>query len=74
MRRETRFDSAAARRTVSGSNSPQAFFQSLQALGVTPEQFRSDFLAALKQVQSGQTNSNSAVASPLTGLAVDANA
>ena len=58
----------------SGGNNSQAFFQSLQALGVTPEQFRSDFLAALKQVQSGQTNSNSAVASPLTGLAVDANA
>jgi hypothetical protein len=51
------------------ASSPQAFFQTLQASGVTPQQFLSDFMAALQSTQSAQLNSGA-----LTGNLVNATA
>jgi hypothetical protein len=50
----------AATSGTTGSTSPQAFFQTLQASGVTPQQFLSDFMAALQSTQSAQLNSGAA--------------
>jgi hypothetical protein len=51
------------------STSVQQFFQQLQSYGVTPEQFRQDFLSAMQQ--SGQTASNGQAAAIPTGLLVN---
>jgi hypothetical protein len=64
--------SGAGTTTAGGSAapSPQAFLQTLQTAGVTPQQFLSDFMAALQATQGGQGSS----ASSLTGSLVNATA
>jgi hypothetical protein len=59
----------AATAGTTAASSPQAFFQTLQASGVSPQQFLSDFMAALQSTQSSQLNSGS-----LTGSLVNATA
>jgi hypothetical protein len=57
---------------ASSSTTQSAFAQLLQANGVDPEQFHSDFLAAIQSAQSGGTLSASSVfASVPTGSVVD---
>jgi hypothetical protein len=51
------------------SNSVQQFFQKLQGYGVSPEQFRGDFLNAMQQ-QGGQAGAGGQTAVPL-GLLVN---
>jgi hypothetical protein len=51
------------------SNSVQQFFQKLQSYGVTPEQFRKDFLGAMQQ--SGQSGSNGQTTPVPLGLLVN---
>jgi len=54
-----------------GDSVNQQFFQTLQALGVTPQQFHQDFLAAIKDTQSGQPDPSSAFANFPPGTNVD---
>jgi len=77
---QARFNSAAGSNASSStteepgdtdvdSTSVQQFFQQLQSYGITPEQFRQDFLGAMQQ--SGQTASNGQAAAIPTGLLVN---
>ncbi len=52
----------------------QAFFQMLQSVGVSPQQFRDDLLAALQQVQSGNASSGTSLSSIPSGVALDTTA
>jgi hypothetical protein len=53
-------------------NSKQAFLQTLQQFGVTPEQFHADFLAAVKDAQQGgSVDPNAAFKSFPPGMMVD---
>ena len=61
-------DGATSATGATGTNPGQTFAQTLQSMGVTPEQFRTDFLAAIKQVMGGQAGTTAA---PTTGLALD---
>jgi hypothetical protein len=55
------------------NSSPQAFFKSLASLGVSPQQFRNDFLAAVKDAQqSGNVDVGAALKSLPKGLTLDA--
>jgi len=51
------------------SGSVQQFFQQMQSYGITPEQFRQDFLNAMQQ--SGQNASNGQATAIPTGLLVN---
>jgi hypothetical protein len=59
--------------TTSGTAStPQSQFeQTLQSYGVNPQQFQSDFLAAVKDAQGGQVNTANVFGSFPTGSQVD---
>lgn len=54
-----------------GSSAQQAFFQTLQSLGVSPQQFHSDFLAAIQNAQNGQVDVGTAMKSFPPGSTVD---
>lgn len=54
-----------------GSATGQAFFQMLQSIGVDPQQFRQDFLAAMKDAQNGQVNPSTAFKGFPAGTLVD---
>lgn len=54
-----------------GNSGRQAFLQSLQSLGVSAQQFHSDFLAAVQQAQDGQVNVATAMRSFPPGSTVD---
>jgi hypothetical protein len=57
---------------ASSTNSQSAFFQALESNGVNPQQFRSDFLAAIQQAQQTGTANPSTVFSAFPpGLSVD---
>jgi len=58
-------DTDAAGATDTDTASQQAFFQTLQSLGVSPQQFRSDFLGA---IQDAQQTGNIDVAAALKSL------
>ncbi|MFI5377976.1 MAG: hypothetical protein ACHRHE_01605 [Tepidisphaerales bacterium] len=58
----------------SDATSRQAFFQLLQDHGIDPQQFRQDFLAAIKDAQGGQVNSSTAFQSFPAGTSVDTTA
>ena len=53
------------------ASNASSFEQTLQSFGVSPQQFRSDFLAAVKDAQGGQTNSGSALSGFAKGVMVD---
>ncbi len=68
---QTAGGNGSATTPVAGAQTGQQnFVQLLQSYGVTPEQFRQDFLLALKTLQNGQTASTTG----LTGAAVDTSA
>ena len=54
-----------------GNSARQAFLQTLQSLGVSPEQFHSDFLAAIQQAKGGEMNVATAMQSLPPGSTVD---
>lgn len=54
-----------------GDASRQAFMQLLQANGIDPQQFHSDFLAAIQNAQGGQVDPSTAFKSFPTGSGVD---
>jgi len=55
------------------NSSQQAFFKTLQSLGVSPQQFRNDFLAAVKDAQqSGNVDVSTALKSLPIGSTLDA--
>jgi hypothetical protein len=58
--------------TGNAGSTQQSFAQTLQANGVNPQQFRQDFLAALKEAQGGHVNPGVAFASFPPGVLVDA--
>jgi hypothetical protein len=64
-------DGSAAAGATATSSVQQAFFQALQQYGVDPQQFHSDFLAAVQQAQNGQVNPATAFQSFPPGTAVD---
>lgn len=53
-------DTDAAGQADNDGATIQAFFQLLQSLGVDPQQFRQDFLAAIQDAQNGQVDPNTA--------------
>lgn len=56
---------------ATGSNNAQSFQQLLQSVGVSPQQFHQDFLAAVKDAQGGQMNPLTALQSFPVGSTVD---
>jgi hypothetical protein len=67
-------DGAPSTDTAASANQSgiQAFFQELQANGVNPQQFRSDFLSAVQQSQQGtNVDPGTVFGSFPTGLSVD---
>jgi hypothetical protein len=56
---------------TSQNSNTQAFFSTLQSLGISPNQFQQDFLAAIKDAQGGQVNPATAFQSVPLGTAVD---
>jgi hypothetical protein len=73
---DTDGDSAGAASTSSGATSgatsaQQSFFATLQSMGISPKQFRQDFLAAVKDAQGGQVNPATAFQSVPVGSVVD---
>lgn len=68
-------DAAKAGATSGGNSQRQAFVSLLKQSGIDPKQFHADFLAAVKDVQAGNssaTDSSTAFQSVSPGLAVDA--
>lgn len=64
----------AAGQPDAGNSAQQSFFQSLQSLGVSPQQFHSDFLAAIKDAQGGNVNPSALFSSFPPGTTVDTTA
>ena len=62
---------AAGKADSDGNSSRQAFLQTLQSLGVDPQQFHADFLAAVQDAQNGQVNPATAMQSFPPGSNVD---
>ena len=66
-------DAGAAGKTDADQNSArQAFLQTLQSYGVSADQFRADFLAAVKDAQGGAVNPGAAFQSFPPGTTLDA--
>lgn len=63
--------SGASAADASSSSAHQAFLQTLQSLGVSPQQFHADFLAAIKDAQNGQVDPAAAMKSFPPGSTVD---
>lgn len=62
----------SAKGAAEGSESvKQSFFQGLQALGVDPQQFHQDFLAAVQNAQNGNVDPSTAFQSFPSGSGVD---
>jgi hypothetical protein len=59
-------DSANPPTSAPGSNAPANFLQTLQSYGITPAQFRQDFLAALQNVQGSASTGLQNVPAGLT--------
>jgi hypothetical protein len=53
---------AGAGATSASSSAKDSFFQALQSVGIDPQQFHSDFAAAVKQVQAGGDASDASTA------------
>jgi hypothetical protein len=51
--------------SLNSSSNIQNFYQTLQSAGVTPDQFRTDFMAALKAVMGDQASTSSAASGNL---------
>jgi hypothetical protein len=64
-------DTDAAGQTE-GGEAQQSFFQTLQAFGVTPQQFQQDLLSAIQNAQGGNVDPSTAFQSFPPGTAVDA--
>lgn len=65
-------DAADASGRVDSGNSAQQTFQSLlQSVGVSPQQFQSDFLTAVKEAQGGSVNPSTAFSGFPTGTTLD---
>jgi cytoskeletal protein RodZ len=60
--------------STTAAGSPEAFAQTLQSLGVTPQQFHEDFLAAVKNAQNGNVDPAAAFQSFPPGVGVDTTA
>ncbi|HZZ72220.1 MAG TPA: hypothetical protein VFE24_08195 [Pirellulales bacterium] len=57
---------------ASSGDSSDPFAQLLQSLGVSPQQFHTDFLNAIQDAQSGQVNASTALQSIPSGSVIDA--
>ncbi len=62
---------AASATSTTPSSAKQSFFQTLQSFGVSPQQFHSDFLAAIKDAQGGQVDPGTAFQSFPPGVNLD---
>ena len=62
---------AAAGSTSGTTSTQQTFANTLKSYGIDPQQFRNDFLAAIKQAQGGQGDSSTAFSSFPSGLTFD---
>jgi hypothetical protein len=67
-------DQNASSQTDSVSSARQAFQQTLQGFGVNASQFHSDFLAAIKDAQSGESDPSSVFSSFPPGSTLDTTA
>lgn len=56
---------------IDAGSAKQAFLQTLQSLGVDPQQFHADFVAAIKDAQNGQVDPAAALKSFPPGSNVD---
>ena len=65
---------AAAPSDGTTNSARQSFFQTLKSYGIDPQQFCSDFLAAVKDAQNGQANVATALQSIPPGTTVDTTA
>lgn len=62
---------ATASTSTSAASRTQAFFQTLQSFGVSPQQFQQDLLSAVKDAQNGTVNSSTAFQNFPLGSALD---
>lgn len=67
-------DSSTSAQGSSTDAAKSAFFATLQQYGVSSDQFRQDFLAAIKDAQNGTVNSGTALQSVPSGTVVDTTA
>lgn len=64
-------DGGASGAAEGSESAQQSFFQGLQALGVDPQQFHQDFLAAVQNAQNGNVDPSTAFQSFPPGSGVD---
>jgi hypothetical protein len=62
---------ASAQQEASPGSVRQAFFDLLKNFGVSPQQFRNDFLTAIKDAQAGQANTATALQSIPVGSSIN---
>ena len=62
---------ASGTTSTSAAANTQAFFQTLQSFGVSPQQFQQDLLSAVKDAQNGTVNSSTAFQNFPVGSALD---
>jgi hypothetical protein len=65
-------DGSGGSTPTSAAAKTQAFFQTLQSFGVSPQQFKQDLLSAVKDAQNGTVNSSTAFQNFPVGSALDA--
>lgn len=65
--------SATSATTSTPGTAQSAFAKTLQSFGVDADQFRSDFLSAVKEAQNGDINTSSVFAAFPTGTQLDTN-
>jgi hypothetical protein len=65
-------DGPGASMPTSAASRTQAFFQTLQSFGVSPQQFQQDLLSAVKDAQNGTVNSSTAFQNFPLGSTLDA--